>query len=180
VAVPVGRQTTTVFGWVRQNAAAGSGGVKSAVYNCFVDFCSRRRVRLISSSSASIWEFSAASSWRWNILLPCRCDVTTGHVTSFVERPAASRCHLVMTSSVDVIIDWMPVMVACVLYTIRPTGIHLKSTDNDQHEKWRQSNLWSRYRLHAVGQHDVLREVGFGEILFLSFIWKQRIHRHDR
>jgi len=33
VAVPVGRRTTTAFGWVRQNAAPGA---KSSVYNCLV------------------------------------------------------------------------------------------------------------------------------------------------
>jgi len=34
VAVPVGRQTATVFGWVRQNAAPWAN---SAVYYCLAD-----------------------------------------------------------------------------------------------------------------------------------------------
>ena len=52
-------------------------------------------MRLISSSSASTLEFLAASSPTWNDLP--RCDVTTGHVTSFVEEPGSvteiPSCH---------------------------------------------------------------------------------------
>jgi len=71
VAVPVGRQTTTVFGWVCQNEAAG---VKSVIRDCLVynaeHSCFNDIIRL---SDWIIWQMLCIDYCNLNVLLPNAC-----------------------------------------------------------------------------------------------------------